>query len=133
VDQQAPSYRSYVLEGEMHARVGDEVVKATLGCWVPEASPDLSHPAASAPAQVGPDGDRSDRYRRRGPRAGRPGIGPLLVEMNQQLGRLVEAVEDVGLTGQTAFVLTSAMSRFLCDMLKAHVDRRLSAARRRCG
>jgi quercetin dioxygenase-like cupin family protein len=24
----------YVLEGEMHARVGDEVVKATPGCWV---------------------------------------------------------------------------------------------------
>ncbi|MGH2584391.1 MAG: cupin domain-containing protein, partial [Dehalococcoidia bacterium] len=24
----------YVLEGEMHARVGDEVVKATPGSWV---------------------------------------------------------------------------------------------------
>lgn len=24
----------YVLEGEMHARVGDEVVTATPGCWV---------------------------------------------------------------------------------------------------
>jgi quercetin dioxygenase-like cupin family protein len=24
----------YVLEGEMHARVGDEVVRATPGCWV---------------------------------------------------------------------------------------------------
>src|SRR5262249_30489454 len=24
----------HVLEGEMHARVGDEVVKATPGCWV---------------------------------------------------------------------------------------------------
>jgi ethanolamine utilization protein EutQ (cupin superfamily) len=24
----------YVLEGEMHARVSDEVVKATPGCWV---------------------------------------------------------------------------------------------------
>ncbi len=24
----------YILEGEMHARVGDEVVKATPGCWV---------------------------------------------------------------------------------------------------
>jgi uncharacterized cupin superfamily protein len=24
----------YVLEGEMYARVGDEVVKATPGCWV---------------------------------------------------------------------------------------------------
>jgi quercetin dioxygenase-like cupin family protein len=24
----------YVLEGEMHARVGEEIVKATPGCWV---------------------------------------------------------------------------------------------------
>ena len=29
----------YVLEGEMHARVGDEVVKATPGCWSPAYEP----------------------------------------------------------------------------------------------
>jgi quercetin dioxygenase-like cupin family protein len=28
----------YVLEGEMHARVGKEVVKATPGCWVEAAT-----------------------------------------------------------------------------------------------
>jgi arylsulfatase A-like enzyme len=36
-----------------------------------------------------------------------PNIGPLLVEMDRQLGRLVDAVEEIGLAGRTAFLLTS--------------------------
>ena len=36
----------YVLEGEMHARVGDEVVRATPACWV--MKPRLSRAFRSA-------------------------------------------------------------------------------------
>lgn len=34
-----------------------------------------------------------------------PNIGPLLAEMDRQLGRLVQATKDVGIYGETAFIL----------------------------
>ena len=44
----------YVLEGEMHARVGDEVVKATPGCWVlkPRRIPHTMWNAGPEPARI---------------------------------------------------------------------------------
>jgi quercetin dioxygenase-like cupin family protein len=44
----------YVLEGEMHARVGDEVVKATPGCWVmkPRLVPHTMWNAGRDPARI---------------------------------------------------------------------------------
>jgi arylsulfatase A-like enzyme len=36
-----------------------------------------------------------------------PNLPPLLAEMDRQLGRLVQATRDVGIYGETAFVLTS--------------------------
>ena len=43
----------HVLEGEMHARVGEEVVKATPGCWVlkPRLIPHTMWNAGPAPAR----------------------------------------------------------------------------------
>ena len=43
----------YVLEGEMHARVGEEVVKATPGCWVlkPRQIPHTMWNAGPEPAR----------------------------------------------------------------------------------
>lgn len=54
-------------------------------------------------AVYGPDLDRLGH--REG--AESRGIGPLLAEMDRQLGRLVRAAEDVGIREETAFVLTS--------------------------
>jgi uncharacterized RmlC-like cupin family protein len=44
----------YVLEGEMHARVGDDVVKATAGCWVlkPRLIPHTMWNAGPDPARI---------------------------------------------------------------------------------
>jgi quercetin dioxygenase-like cupin family protein len=44
----------YILEGEMHARVGDEVVKATPGCWVmkPRLIPHTMWNAGPDPARL---------------------------------------------------------------------------------
>ena len=44
----------YVLEGEMHARVGDEVVKATPGSWVlkPRPIPHTMWNAGREPARI---------------------------------------------------------------------------------
>src|SRR5262245_38871328 len=44
----------YVLEGEMHARVGDEVVKATPGSWVlnPRRIPHTMWNAGPEPARI---------------------------------------------------------------------------------
>jgi hypothetical protein len=44
----------YVLEGEMHARVGDEVVKATPGSWVlkPRRIPHTMWNAGREPARI---------------------------------------------------------------------------------
>jgi quercetin dioxygenase-like cupin family protein len=44
----------YVLEGEMHARVGDEVVRATPGCWVmkPRLIPHTMWNAGRDPARL---------------------------------------------------------------------------------
>jgi quercetin dioxygenase-like cupin family protein len=44
----------YILEGEMHARVGDEVVKATPGSWVlkPRQIPHTMWNAGPAPARL---------------------------------------------------------------------------------
>jgi quercetin dioxygenase-like cupin family protein len=44
----------YVLEGEMYARVGDEVVKATPGCWVmkPRLVPHTMWNAGRDPARI---------------------------------------------------------------------------------
>ncbi len=36
-----------------------------------------------------------------------PNIGPLLAELDRQLGRLVQATKDVGIYGETAWILTS--------------------------
>ena len=36
-----------------------------------------------------------------------PAIGPLLAQMDVDLGRLVQATKDVGIYGETAFILTS--------------------------
>lgn len=36
-----------------------------------------------------------------------PNIGPMLAEMDAHLGRLVQATKDVGIYGETAFILTS--------------------------
>ena len=36
-----------------------------------------------------------------------PNIGPMLAEMDADLGRLVQATKDVGIYGKTAFILTS--------------------------
>ena len=43
-----------VLEGEMHARVGDEVVRATPGCWVlkPRRIPHTLWNAGPEPARI---------------------------------------------------------------------------------
>ncbi|PLS87601.1 MAG: hypothetical protein CYG60_01050 [Actinobacteria bacterium] len=54
-------------------------------------------------AVYGPDLDRLGH--REG--AESPGIGPLLAEMDRQLGRLIRATEDVGIREETAFLLTS--------------------------
>jgi len=44
----------YMLEGEMHARVGDEIVKATPGSWVlkPRLIPHTMWNAAAVPARL---------------------------------------------------------------------------------
>jgi quercetin dioxygenase-like cupin family protein len=44
----------YVLEGEMHARVGEEVVTATPGCWVlkPRRVPHTMWNAGPEPARI---------------------------------------------------------------------------------
>jgi quercetin dioxygenase-like cupin family protein len=44
----------YILEGEMHARVGDETVKATPGCWVlkPRRIPHTMWNAGPDPARI---------------------------------------------------------------------------------
>src|SRR5262245_51329624 len=44
----------YLLEGEMHARVGDETVVATPGCWVlkPRLIPHTMWNAADKPARL---------------------------------------------------------------------------------
>lgn len=44
----------YVLDGEMHARVGDEVVRATPGCWVlkPRRIPHTMWNAGAEPARL---------------------------------------------------------------------------------
>jgi quercetin dioxygenase-like cupin family protein len=44
----------YVLAGAMHARVGDEVVKATPGCWVlkPRRIPHTMWNAGPKPARI---------------------------------------------------------------------------------
>jgi hypothetical protein len=44
----------YVLAGEMHARVGDEVVKTTPGCWVlkPRRIPHTMWNAGPEPARI---------------------------------------------------------------------------------
>jgi uncharacterized cupin superfamily protein len=44
----------HVLEGEMHARVGNEIVKATAGCWVmkPRLIPHTMWNAGSKPARI---------------------------------------------------------------------------------
>jgi len=44
----------HVLEGEMHARVGEEVVKATPGCWVlkPRRIPHTMWNAGPEPARI---------------------------------------------------------------------------------
>jgi quercetin dioxygenase-like cupin family protein len=44
----------YVLEGEMHARVGDEVVRARPGCWVmkPRLIPHTMWNAGREPARL---------------------------------------------------------------------------------
>jgi quercetin dioxygenase-like cupin family protein len=44
----------YVLAGEMHARVGEEVVKATPGCWVlkPRQVPHTMWNAGPEPARI---------------------------------------------------------------------------------
>ena len=44
----------YVLEGEMHARVGDDVVRATPGCWVlkPRRVPHTMWNAGADPARI---------------------------------------------------------------------------------
>src|SRR4029453_5094166 len=36
-----------------------------------------------------------------------PHIGPLLAEMDAELGRLIQATKDVGIHGETTFILTS--------------------------
>lgn len=36
-----------------------------------------------------------------------PNIGPMLAEMDAELGRLVQATKDVGIYGETAFILSS--------------------------
>ena len=43
--------RLYILEGEMHVRVSDEVVKATPGCWV-LANPTSKVEAVAAASRV---------------------------------------------------------------------------------
>jgi quercetin dioxygenase-like cupin family protein len=44
----------HVIEGEMHARVGDEIVKATPGCWVlkPRQIPHTMWNAGSKTARI---------------------------------------------------------------------------------
>ncbi|MBG0854943.1 cupin domain-containing protein [Streptomyces spinoverrucosus] len=44
----------YILDGEMHARVGDEVVRATTGCWVmkPRGIPHTMWNASPDPARL---------------------------------------------------------------------------------
>ncbi|MFD0856965.1 cupin domain-containing protein [Actinomadura adrarensis] len=44
----------YILEGEMHVRVGDEVVQATSGCWVlkPRLVPHTMWNASDEPARL---------------------------------------------------------------------------------
>jgi quercetin dioxygenase-like cupin family protein len=44
----------YIFEGEMHARVGDDVVKATPGCWVlkPRLVPHTMWNAGPDPARI---------------------------------------------------------------------------------
>ena len=44
----------YILEGEMHARVADEVVRATPGCWVmkPRGIPHTMWNAGTEPARL---------------------------------------------------------------------------------
>ena len=44
----------HIVEGEMHARVGDEIVKATAGCWVmkPRGIPHTMWNAGTEPAQI---------------------------------------------------------------------------------
>jgi arylsulfatase A-like enzyme len=51
-----------------------------------------------------------------------PNLGPLLAELDRQLGRLVQATKEVGIYGQTAFLLTgdhgmTTWSRSLLDRI----------------
>jgi mannose-6-phosphate isomerase-like protein (cupin superfamily) len=69
----------YVLEGEMYARVGDEVVKATPGCWVlkPRRIPHTMWNAGHEPARIielyTPGGFERLRTSETGCAKGRPG------------------------------------------------------------